>query len=377
MFTCNQIEEIKRKLQLIGRKDTSFPLAEPLNGNEIIAIVQQGQNKQLGLKTLIEKIGKYTTSDFTNLSKYSEDSYTLVEAIKLVEPVNRRAGQVITFMNSSTGKWAIYQFKGSTASEWLNLQLWDNILAVVDNLNSDTKEKPLSAKQGKVLKEMIEAIQTSGIVVDSALSETSEHPVQNKVITEALNKINTELFPLSISVSGGGLYEKRTTQTITVKWTIKEGSSTVTPDTLSVNNESVSVSTTSKVFEGVTGNTTYTVKATKNGTTVQGSTSVTFVNPSYFGAVDADFTPTENAIKALSKSVKSTKNYTGSVSLENQKTCYAYPKSMGALTAIKDANNFEYLQSYTRSEVTVWNETYYVYVLTDPVTIDTFKQIYS
>ena len=377
MFTCNQIEEIKRKLQLIGRKDTSFPLAEPLSGNEIIAIVQQGQNKQLGLKTLIEKIGKYTTSDFTNLSKYSEDSYTLGEAIKLVEPVNRRAGQVITFMDSSTGKWAIYQFKGSTASEWLNLQLWDNILAVVDNLDSDTNEKPLSAKQGKVLKEMIEAIQTSGVVVDSALSETSEHPVQNKVITEALNKINTELFPLSISVSGGGLYEKRTTQTITVKWTIKEGSNTVTPDTISVNNESVSVSTTSKVFEGVTGNTTYTVKATKNGVTVQGSTSVTFVNPSYFGAVGADFTPTEDAIKTLAKSVKSTKSYTGSVSLENQKTCYAYPKSMGALTAIKDANNFEYLQSYTRSEVTVWNEPYYVYVLTDPVTIDTFKQIYS
>lgn len=377
MFTCNQIEEIKRKLQLIGRKDTSFPLANPLNGNEIIAIVQQGQNKQLGLKTLIEKIGKYTTSDFTNLSKYSENSYTIGEAIKLVEPVNRRAGQVITFMDSSTGKWAIYQFKGSTASEWLNLQLWDNILAVIDNLDSDTKEKPLSAKQGKVLKEMIEAIQTSGVVVDSALSETSEHPVQNKVITEALNKINTELFPLSISVSGGGLYEKRTTQTITVKWTIKEGSNIVTPDTLSVNNESVSVSTTSKVFEGVTGNTTYTVKAVKNGTTVQGSTSVTFVNPSYFGAVDAGFTPTEDAIKALAKSVKSTKSYTGSVSLENQKTCYAYPKSMGALTAIKDANNFEYLQSYTRSEVTVWNEAYYVYVLTDPVTIDTFKQIYS
>ena len=377
MFTCNQIEEIKRKLQLIGRKDTSFPLADPLNGNEIIAIVQQGQNKQLGLKTLIEKIGKYTTSDFTNLSKYSENSYTLVEAIKLVEPINRRVGQVITFKDSSTGKWAIYQFKGSTASEWLNLQLWDNILAVVDNLDSDTNEKPLSAKQGKVLKEMIEAIQTSGVVVDSALSETSEHPVQNKVITEALNKINTELFPLSISVSGGGLYEKRTTQTITVKWTIKEGSNTVTPDTISVNNESVSVSTTSKVFEGVTGNTTYTVKATKNGVTVQGSTSVTFINPSYFGAVGADFTPTENAIKALAKSVKSTKSYTGSVSLENQKACYAYPKSMGALTAIKDANNFEYLQSYTRSEVTVWNETYYVYVLTDPVTIDTFKQIYS
>lgn len=133
MFTRNQIEEIRKKLQLEGRKDTSFPLAGPLKGNETVAIVQQGQNKQLGLKTLIEKVGIYTVSDFINLSKSSKDSYTLEEVIKLVEPVNRKAGQVITFMDSSTGDWAIYQFKGDTASEWFNLELWDNILAKADN----------------------------------------------------------------------------------------------------------------------------------------------------------------------------------------------------------------------------------------------------
>lgn len=215
------------------------------------------------------------------------------------------------------------------------------------------------------------------IKVDGVLSETSENPVQNKIITEALKRINSELFPLSISVSGAGVYEKRTTQTITVRWTVREGSNIVTPDTVSVNNMGVSPSITSKVFEGITGNTTYTVKATKSGNTVQGSTSAIFVNPSYFGAVGAGFTPTENAIKALTKNVKNTKNYTGNISLTHQKICYAYPKSMGALTAIRDSNNFEYLQSYTRSEVTVWDETYYVYVLTDPVTINTFKQIYS
>lgn len=133
MFTSNQIEEIRKKLQLGGVKDTSFPPAGPLKGNETMAIVQQGQNRQLGLKTLIEKVGIYTISDFINLSKSSEDSYTLEEVIKLVEPINRKAGQVITFMDSSTGDWAIYQFKGKTASEWFNLELWDNILAKVDN----------------------------------------------------------------------------------------------------------------------------------------------------------------------------------------------------------------------------------------------------
>lgn len=302
------------------------------------------------------------------------------------------------------------------------------IIDTVDSLDSDVRVRPLAARQGKVLREMIEAIQTmslkivdelpqtgqnniiylvldpesedgnntyieyvwisaeqryevigslGNIKVDDALSDTSENPVQNKVITEALKRINAELFPLSISVSGAGVYEKRTTQSITVRWTVKEGSDVVTPDTVSVNDEGVSPSVSSKVFEGVTENTTYTVKAIKDGTTVQGSTSAVFVNPSYFGVVDAGFTPTEDAIKALTKNVKNTKSYTGNVSLTHQKVCYAYPKSMGALTAIRDANNFEYLQSYTRSEVTVWDETYYVYVLTDPVTIDTFRQIYS
>lgn len=302
------------------------------------------------------------------------------------------------------------------------------IIDTVDSLDSDVRVRPLAARQGKALREMIEAIKTmdmqiveelpatgqnniiylvldpdssegnntyieyvwisaeqryevigslGNIKVDDALSETSENPVQNKVITEALKRINAELFPLSISVSGGGIFEKRTTQAITVSWTVKEGSSTATPDTVSVNDVGVSPSVTSKVFEGVTENTTYTVKAVKDGTTVQGSTSATFVNPSYFGAVDAGFTPTEDAIKALTKSVKNTKGYTGNTSLVYQKTCYAYPKSFGALTAIKDANNFEYLGSYTRSEITIWDEVYYVYVLTDPVTIDNFRQIYS
>ena len=196
-------------------------------------------------------------------------------------------------------------------------------------------------------------------------------------IDAMLDKLYKEVFPLNISVSGGGLYEKRTTQTVTVRWTVKEGSDVVVPDTVTVNDEPVTNTDTSKVFESVTTNTTYTVKAVKTGQTVQGNTSVTFVNPSYFGVVAADYSPAEDTIKALTKSVKSGRGYTGTATLNNQKTCYAYPKSMGALTSVKDANNFEYIGSYTRTELTVWDETYYVYVLTNPTTITNFKQIYS
>ena len=70
---------------------------------------------------------------------------------------------------------------------------------------------------------------------------------------------------MNISVSGGGLYEKRTTQIVTVRWTVKEGSDVVVPDTVTVNDEPVTNTDTSKVFESVTTNTTYTVKAVKTG----------------------------------------------------------------------------------------------------------------
>lgn len=128
MFTSNQIEEIRKKLQLMGKKDTSFPLAESLKGNETIAIVQQEQNKRITLKTLLDKIGISDKSGFINLSKSNNDFYTLEEAINLVESANRKAGQVITFIDNNTKDWVIYQFKGDASSEWFNLELWDNIL---------------------------------------------------------------------------------------------------------------------------------------------------------------------------------------------------------------------------------------------------------
>lgn len=330
----------------------------------------------------------------------------------------RRTGLVVSFKDYNN---TVYSQKYAGASysdsEWQDDSNWDNVFTsfedteIVNTLKEYLKEYvDRITVRFSVVKELPEVLESNVIYlvknsgsdgnmydeyigidgnpeligqadfeinIDDSLSDTSENPVQNKVITEVLNRLLGEVFPLSISVSGGGLYEKRTSQTVTVRWAVKEGNDTVTPDTVTVNDESVSPSSSSKVFENVTVNTTYTVKAVKNGVTVQGSVSAAFVNPSYFGVVDAGFSPTEEAIKALTKTIKNTKNYTGNASLVHQKVCYAYPKSFGALTSIKDANNFEYLSSYTRGELQVWDETYYVYVLTDPVTIDTFRQIYS
>lgn len=190
-----------------------------------------------------------------------------------------------------------------------------------------------------------------------------------------LQKLAASVFPLTLTVTGGGVYRKTTTQTVTVKWTVKQGPEVITPDSLKVNNESVDVSLTSKQFPGIAVNTTFRVEATKDGVTKTGSVSAVFVNPSYFGVVDSNFTPTPEGIQGLSSGeiIKNSKIYNTSAFNQNaQKNCYAYPKAFGALTSITDGKN-EFINSYTRSELEVNGEMYYVYVLSEASTVSNYS----
>ena len=95
---------------------------------------------------------------------------------------------------------------------------------------------------------------------------------------------------------------------------------------------------------------------------------------SYYGVIDS----TEvTDVTALTSRLGTSKGYTATYNMVNKRSVYMYPKSFGALTSIKDANNFDYINSYTRSEMTYNNVDYYVYILTDPVTITNFKQIFN
>lgn len=217
---------------------------------------------------------------------------------------------------------------------------------VIDNLTTEDSDKALSSLQGKLLYDMI-------------------------------TNLNKKVFPLSISVSGGSVCKKGTTQSITVKWTVKEGDNVVTPDSITINGEAITNTLTNKTYTGVTETTTYTVEVIKNGISKSSSTTITFVNPAYYGVVASNFEATSENIKGLTELVKSTKGTTQTFTITDQKICYAYPKSQGALTSIKDGNGFEYLKSYTRSELTINDETYYVYVLTDPATQTGLLQKYA
>lgn len=190
-----------------------------------------------------------------------------------------------------------------------------------------------------------------------------------------LQKLAASVFPLTLTVTGGGVYRKTTTQTVTVSWSLKQGPDAVTPDSLKINNEPIEVSLTSKQFPGITVNTTFRVEATKEGVTKTGSVFAVFVNPSYFGVVDSNFTPTPEGIQGLSSGeiIKNGRIYNTSAFNQNaQKNCYAYPKAFGALTSIMDGKN-EFINSYTRSELEVNGEMYYVYVLSEASTVSNYS----
>ena len=134
---------------------------------------------------------------------------------------------------------------------------------------------------------------------------------------------------------------------------------------------------------------TYTLSMTTTGTVkvivsdgisaVEKSVTVTYTYDSYYGIISADKTSlTSNEIKSLNKKLTTDKSFKyDKINLDNQKIAYAYLKSKGALTKILDANNFDYLNSYTRSEVNIDGQEYYLYMLTKATVIDGFKQIYQ
>ena len=114
----------------------------------------------------------------------------------------------------------------------------------------------------------------------------------------------------------------------------------------------------------------------KAGTITAGVTIKGFAD-SYYGVIDdkefeiddiANLTSIRNTSKAL------TNTYT----INEQKSVYMYPESFGKIESIKDANNFEYINSYTFITIEYDDVTYNVYVLTDAVTVDGgFKQVFS
>ena len=127
---------------------------------------------------------------------------------------------------------------------------------------------------------------------------------------------------------------------------------------------------------------TFTIKVTvtdgEQSTTV--SKNVVFIGKSYYGTV-ADYItlPMEIDIKGLQyNTLKNSKKliYSG-IQVDYGKVLYAYPKSLGALTKIVDADGRDYTNSYTMFETVVDGIDYYAYLLTDAMGTDDGYQSFT
>lgn len=96
------------------------------------------------------------------------------------------------------------------------------------------------------------------------------------------------------------------------------------------------------------------------------------VMPVFFGVIPGNIeAPDEDMLTTQCTKFKTTDKEL-SIPVGNMfdaKVCYAYPIEWGELTSIRDANNFEYLSSFTKTMVTLSNgQEYNCYTLTTAVT---------
>lgn len=250
-----------------------------------------------------------------------------------------------------------------------------------------------------------QVIGTRGVtVVDDKLNGTSTNPIQNKAVYTAIQGLDgrielidddvvnlktdnnfikrdvttlmDKVFPFKVAVSiNKALAQKGTTATVNITVKAYQGDDITQVDAIIINGNEYHGNIPYTTQVTATTNTTYNVRVEKENKSASGSVSIRFVALSYSGVVASNFVANAANVKTLTSSLQGGRNRTLTFNLNNQKTCIAYPKEFGAAASIKDGNNFDYLASYTRTEVTIDGEAYYVYLLSSPTTITDFKQI--
>lgn len=109
-----------------------------------------------------------------------------------------------------------------------------------------------------------------------------------------VSQLMSKVFPFTMTLSGGGTYEKGSSQIINLSWTYDRDI-----ESQSINNESLSSGIRAKQYENVTSDTSYTLKAIQGGQTYTKSVSAQFKVRKYYG-VSSHESLTNDQILALS-----------------------------------------------------------------------------
>lgn len=270
---------------------------------------------------------------------------------------------------------------------------WEKIKRYFNGLLSPVEQKITEIESAiKTINSDIKTIQSSiqtinsnigGINsnIDGVKSDMEDIKSDVKTNTDDIAILNDAVFPYSLtsSISDGNIREKGKTFNIVVNWTMKKGTDVITPTEVKINNSPVSaeeLSASKKTFNSVSTNTTYNISAKHNNKEKTSSVTVSFFSASYYGKTNMNINNiTADEIRTKTKSIKSNKNANFTNKYTNERAVYAYPKSFGLVSTIKDANGFSYTigsvgqnASFIYKELVVDNkESYYVYMSNDVI----------
>lgn len=185
--------------------------------------------------------------------------------------------------------------------------------------------------------EKIGSIVVDGLEVDDSLSTESINPVQNQVITVAIQEINNKLADImykAIAISSftnsiGTVELGSTVSSVTLTWNTNKQ-----PATLTLNGINMDIAKTSHTYDGLslTGNKTYTLKVTddRHASATQ-TTTITFCNRICYGVAAAPSTIHSDFVMSLgTKTLSDNKSRTvGYNAGEGQYLWYCVPARLG------------------------------------------------
>ena len=201
--------------------------------------------------------------------------------------------------------------------------------------------------------------------------EEGIYSLSQKVADLTFKPISITSFKSNLSKT---VYEKDIETINSCKFT---WSTSMIPKSISLTDCTVETSDTSYTYNKTISDTkTFTLSVTDSKNNVRSSSiTFTFVYPFYYGTFTNSLT--EADIKNEVKLVELKNNKTLTLTYNDMKVFYAYPKAYGELKSIKDGNGFEYLNDFNKEEMNINSIPYYVYKIKNKASVSQIKYTFS
>ncbi len=201
--------------------------------------------------------------------------------------------------------------------------------------------------------------------------EEGIYSLSQKVADLTFKPISITSFKSNLSKT---VYEKDMETINSCKFT---WSTSMPPKSISLTDCAIETSDTSYTYNKTISDTkTFTLSVTDSKNNIRSSSiTFSFVYPFYYGTFTNSLT--EAAIKNKVKLVELKSNKTLTLTYNDMKVFYAYPKAYGELKSIKDGNGFEYLNDFNKEEININSIPYYVYKIKNKASVSQIKYTFS